>query len=903
MLAAGACSTSTPPHVELAATQAKPPPSGPCKPAADLRARVPALLAKGKLDRAARAIEEANRLCPERASDTWAAEIAADVELGRYAKAVVLAKEIAAAPDAPADAKKAAEAALADAARLDRSFPAAGEARANAMRLLGEADDLAARTGDPAALRAAIIKYLASWDTWRPNVRALVGAGLAAASIPDAASAQRFFDRALAELSEPVTMELDHGLSDRIGDVVPFPDGRSIALVHGSDPFEVYIKGITILDARTLRARLQLRGHSDTVVSMAVSPDERILATGSQDRTARLWDTASGAPLQVLGNHGLYVESLAFSPDGERVATGVHHEVGLWNVASGARLGKLRGTNAVAFSPDGKLLASGTIDKSVQLWDAKTGAPIKELPWGTTWIRHVTFSPDGTRLAAGSYDDVRLWDASSFAVLQTAKVVSLRDLRFSPDGTKLLAEQSDEAHIWDARTGKLLESPAVRDFVPSPNGKLTALVGSAGVQIRDDTTGTIQRTIAGTRAWFLPSGKLLTTTRSGQLHLWDPSTGALLAKGVDGTADRVSSVAFSPDGKHLATGTNDSAVRRWDMITGTLLDAFPRQADRVGRVAYSPDGKMLATASSDRVVRLLDASTGIALVSLPALPSAVQGIAFSPDGKLVATSSSDAVRLWETATGAAKTKLDLLPDSESAVVFSPDGKLVAAGSGPKVWHFSLVNGAVVKPLEGHQGKVTAVAFSPDGKVLASGAHDDTVRLWDEATGKLIRSIHMRHRVSALAFSPDGKHLAVATQGITLLDAQTGAVTATPKGHVGWALSVAFSSDGKLLASGGTDGAVLLVSMPQGERLASLHAVAGEDAGFLLDDTGHVDFTGRSPCAARSHLVCRSGALSFPFDVCEERVRVPGLFAHAIAKEIVAPPLDRDLDPMPCAKRP
>jgi WD40 repeat protein len=590
--------------------------------------------------------------------------------------------------------------------------------------------------------------------------------------------------------------------------------------------------------------QLDLSGHTDSVIAVRWSPDGTKVATASNDRTARIWSTITGASLLTLSGHNDVITSIDWHPDGSKIATSSNDKtVRIWSTLTGKLLHTLSGhayaVHTVRWSPDGTMLATTSLDNTARIWSSATGANLSILQGHTDDVLALDWSPDGTKIVtAGEDNTIRIWSVTNGTNLQivTGHTTYVTAVEWSPDGSKIASASIDKtAQIWSATTGTSLHTLSGHtDYV---NAVHWSADGTKLVTASKDKTARIWSGINGSSivtlyghtgnipnaAWSPDGSKIVTASADSTVRIWSATSGVntiLLSE----HKHKVTDVQWSPDGTTIASASIDNTAALWSAISGANIFRLQGHTRSLSTVSWSPDGTKVCTSSGDTTVRIWSAENGVTLLTLRGHTNYLNSARWSPDGSKIASTSRDlTTRIYEATSGAL---LLTLAGAAKDVEWSPDGtKIATVNADSTVGIWSSTSGLLLQSIPVKTTTLQFIRWKPDGTQLATVSYDSTARIWSTTSGLLLLTLsgHTDY-LSAIRWSPDGLYIATASYDKTarIWSSASGARICTLSRHTDRINDVDWSPDGVRIATSSSDRTARVWLAMSGVELFTLH---------------------------------------------------------------------------------
>lgn len=648
---------------------------------------------------------------------------------------------------------------------------------------------------------------------------------------------------------EKLRLVIPQGHTGDVMSVAFSPDGKTIASAGGG--------GVKLWDVATgvILRTLDVGG----VTPVQFSPDSKMLLTNNESRDSTLWDVATGRQIRTFAKnieidnwHWDHVDG-KFSSDGRLVICAGRRNAKLWDANTGELLrvfsGHKNSLNSVDVSPDTKTIVTSSEDKTVKLWSVATGQLLHTLTGHTgpsDNVKTVAFSPDGKSVLSDGWETTKWWDVSTGKLLRSFgdNGNHLTSVSFAPDGQSFVAGIHGGLQYRNLTTGKVLnrftgEVGSVRALAFSPDGKM--LLGGSDnntLSLRDAATGKLLRTFTGQTivdsvAFSTDGTKLISRSQDKNIRVWDSLTGTVRQSVAD-RSSVITATAFSVDGKTMFYGDKYNNLICSDIGTNQRVRAFTGHTAEIKSIIVSPNSKVVATGSYGDSFRLWDISSGRALRTLGGFNGNVTS--FSPDGRTLLCDGGDA-SLWDVATGSLK---GIIARLNGTIACSPDGRNLLCGTrSGNLKIFDIATGNLVRTLVGNTNSVTSVAYSPNGRTIAVGSAGRIIKIWDVATGNVQLTISSGLGSQRyVAFSPDGKALLSSDwKSINLLDVATGKLLRNFSGHANNVSCIAFSPNGKTVLSSSYDRTIKLWDASNGQLLHSFTGNSGEENSLTYSPDG------------------------------------------------------------------
>ena len=622
--------------------------------------------------------------------------------------------------------------------------------------------------------------------------------------------------------------------------------------------WQANFKGVTLHNVNLTNADVAGAVFTETLgdlLTLAFSPDGHLLATGDSNGDVIVWTVQDGQRRLTMHGHLNGVDAVSFSPDGQRLASGGRDRtLRIWDIVTGNCLHVLTGhqgpIRAVVFNPEGDRLFSGSDDHTIQCWQCFTGNHLHTWSGHQGWVRSLSMDAAGTYLASGSEDDtIRLWNVATGTcdhIIQNHHDV--RSLSFSPNGQFLVSSAHAIVNVWEVQTGHLYRQlnghqHEIQSVAFCPGGRFIASASDdQTIKLWDNQTGACCHTLEGhgsgvtSVAFNVDRRTLGTGSGNHTIKLWNIHTGQCV-RTLAGHVNGIQALALGPDSHTLISGHDDGGIRIWTVKTGRIKRVLQGHRHSICAVAMSLEGHTIASASCDQTIRLWNMTTGTCTHTLQGHTARVGAIAFSPDQNYLISGSDDqTIRVWDVRTGGCVRVLNGHSNGVGAIAASHicinagssvqfEQGAIASGSHDqtvKIW--DLATGTCVHTLTGHCNGIETVSFSPDRRRLVTGSGDHTIRIWDVHRDLCLHCLEgHRGRVLSVAFSPNGHTIASGSgdRTIRLWNVINGDCVSVLNGHTDRVNSLVFSLDGQRLISGSQDQTIKVWDVTTGQCVQTL----------------------------------------------------------------------------------
>jgi WD40 repeat protein/tetratricopeptide (TPR) repeat protein len=500
-----------------------------------------------------------------------------------------------------------------------------------------------------------------------------------------------------------------------------------------------------------------LIGHEDSIRTLAITPDNQQIISGSDDKTIKVWDLQTGKVVLTLQGYDASVRGVVVTPDGSKLVSCSHDQLKVWDLRNEQEVrawsGHNSGINAIALTPDGNKIISASTDSTIKVWNLHTGEELDIFSGHSDSVNAIAITSDGGKIVSGSEDKtIKIWNFLTKEVLFTLSdhESTINDLAITPNGEKLVSVADDPSYSRDSHN---------------------------------------------IRIWDINTGQLLKSLRCS---LWNE--------------EDQQAVKITPDGEQIISVCEDNILRVWNFY-GELVKTFKGDYgySRNNCLVVTADGKQVISGSNDRTIKVWDLQNAFQPWLLPGHSYKVDIVAITPDAKKAASVSLNEIKIWDLQSGKELLVIERRKDSitTAEIFFTPDSKrIIGAIENDRLKVWDLESGEEVFTLEKHDDDVTALAVAPDGKYVVSGSYDRTLKIWNLQTGEEIQTLPVHeNRVSKVVITPNNEQI-ISTDSdgnIKAWNLQTGEELWSLRGHQNYIHFLSVTPDSHKLISSGNDG--------------------------------------------------------------------------------------------------